>query len=256
MVEGGLRDGAQAPPSSRADSPTGGQGSSRSAQERSAILPHLRRSQRLEGRSARQDIQSHEHSSPRPVSSLSAPSRRTDRAFESTIEGSESVAESALTNIPFSGTIIVSLDRRPPLEVRTGVSIPRLTVRVTITDSECSQFEDPDQSMDIGTLHAMVSLWSADGRVASPHAVPPMLTGRKDATLVNVVSTNISERQAEATFSDLAITHPGYYRIRISIMETPLPEGDEDGDVSVGSPRQLLSIETRPFHAHGFAPLA
>ena len=102
----------------------------------------------------------------------------------------------------------------------------------------------------------MVSLWSADGRVASPHAVPPMLTGRKDATLANVVSTNIAERQAEATFSDLAITHPGHYRIRISIMETPLPERGDDGDVSIGSPRQLLSIETRPIHAHSFAPMA
>lgn len=166
-----------------------------------------------------------------------------------------SIVESSIPEIPPSGTITVSLSRRPPLEIRTGVSIPRLTVIVRIVDSEPLEPVDTDPMMGFGTLHAVVSLWSADGRVASPHAMPPMLTGRKDATLANVTSSSISERRAEATFSDLAITWPGHYHIRISIMETPLPRRDDDSDTSVGSPRQLLSIETRPIHAHGFAPL-
>ena len=255
MVKRGPRDKIQAQPSFGADSSIGGEVSSRSAQELSEILPRVRRSQRLEDRNAHRGGQSPAHSDPRAGLAPSAQSRPANTAFEDTIERSESVTERLLPQIPPSGNIIICLDRRPPLAIRTGVSIPRLTVRVIVTDSDCTQSGRLDQNMDIGALHAMVSLWSADGRVATPYAVPPILTGRKDATLINMVSANVFERQAEATFSDLAITHPGCYRIRISIMETPLPERDDDGEISVGSPRQLLSIETRPIHAHGFAPL-
>ena len=259
MVKGGSsHDDRSQRPNSKTPSILARQERSTSPQAASDASPSLRRSQRLEGQQSARDIHGRDQAIVGTQSTPSTQSHEVESASGISAGGARSVAESALPEIPSSGTIVVSLDRRPPLEVRTGISIPRLTVRVIITDSEPPEPPeptDPVPTTDFGTLHAVISLWSADGQVASPHAVPPMLTGRKDATLANVVSSSTSERRAEATFSDLAITWPGHYRIRISIMETPLPGRDEDSDDSIRSPRQLLSIETQPIHAHGFAPL-
>lgn len=256
MVQGGPSRHVDASRSdSRIQSQPVSQRRSRSPQEGFVPSSSLRRSQRLEDW---QSIHSTECQEPARFDRPSnAPLLHHEAAGDPRLlnEGAKAISESSLSEIPPYGTIVVSLDRRPPLEVRTGVSIPRITVRVTISDLEPLVPTNIDPNMDFGTLHALVSLWSADGQVASPHAMPPMLTGRKDATLANVASANGFERRAEATFSNLAITWPGHYRIRISIMETPLPGRDEDSDHSIGSPRQLISIETRPIHAYGFAPL-
>ena len=256
MVQGGHSRHADAPRSDfRIQSQPVNQRRSRSPREQIVPSSDLRRSQRLEDR---QSFHSTENQEPSRFDRPSiAPLLHHEAVGKLGLsdEGAKAISESSLPEIPPRGTVVVSLDRRPPLEVRTSVSIPRITVRVTISDLEPLVPANIDPNMDFGTLHAVVSLWSADGQVASPHAMPPMLTGRKDATLANVVSTNGFERRAEATFSDLAITWPGHYRIRISIMETPLPGRDEDSEHSIGSPRQLISIETRPIHAHGFAPL-
>ena len=255
MAKSGRRPSGQGQHPDQSDPPLQGQKRSRSLEEQFEPSQRLRRSHRLEAQTTRATIHTEAQTGHRTNIPGVVPNHDTGAALESNVEGASSVAQSALPEIPYAGTIIVSLDPRPPLEVRTGLFIARFTVRVTITDLEVTQSAESSLNIDVGALHAVVSLWSADGRIATPHAVPPLLTGQKDATLANVVSPELSERRAEATFSNLAITRPGHYRIRISIMETPLPERDSDDDVSIGSPRQLLSIETRPIHAHGFAPL-
>ncbi len=254
MAKSGVRTSGKDQHPDRRESLSQGQKRNRSPEGHPGPSQRPRRSNRLEARTARAAIHDEAQASSRTSLAGLGTTFDTGASFDAPVEEASAVAQSALPEIPYAGTIIVSLDPRPPLEVRTGLSIPRFTVRVTITDLEIGQSADSDLNLDVGALHAVVSLWSADGRIATPHAVPPLLTGRKDATLANVVSSELSERRAEATFSNLAITRPGHYRIRISIMETPLPGGDDDG-VSIGSPRQLLSIETRPIHAHGFAPL-
>ena len=146
------------------------------------------------------------------------------------------------------GRISAAFGAQPPRVVRTGSLLPRLVVRLSIEGNP--QFVHLGPSLGIGTLHAMVSLWSGDGQVAVAHTVPPLLTGHRDATMNGLSSSSATERHLEASFSDLVVGQSGHYRLRVSIMETPLPEGS---DGRAQSPRQLLSIETQPFHAHAFA---
>ena len=262
MVKGGPRDDAQPQQliPQVPESPTESRRRNRSPQEWSDPSSKRRRSQRLEdqkhGHETQDRADASARASPDPLAKAvidpSAQAEQTTSDLESTSPGPTTIAKSSSPEGIPSGTIRIALNRRPPLQVRTGVSIPRVSVRVTISGSDNAE----SGPLDIGTLHAVVSLWSADGRVASPHAVPPLLTGHKDATLVDVASAQRYERQVEARFSDLAITRPGYYRIRISVMETPFPDRDEDSDSTITSPRQLLSIETRPIHAHAFVPMS
>ena len=149
------------------------------------------------------------------------------------------------------GRMHVAFSTQPPRKVRTDSLLPRVAVRVTIDGSEFLAREGP--SLGVGTLHAVVSLWYADGQVATPHSVPPFLTGHKDATLVNAGPISRKQRTAEATFADLSIRHSGHFRLRVSIMETAVPDDDEQG---IHSPRQLLSVDTRPVYVNNFVDLA
>ena len=221
------------------------QSRSRSAEEVTTSSSSLRRSKRLAGEDPSSDDEYLEQ-------------RSFKRRFltvtdteESNVRGS--LIQGTLESIPSPsdepcGMITVGFISQPPLEVRTGSMIARLGVRVTIEATE--KLANLGPSMGIGTLHAVVSLWSADGQVAAPHAVPPLLTGHKDATLININTESTAMRCVEANFTDLAISRSGYYRLRISVMETPIPEPDDEG---IQSPRQLLSVESRPIHAYAFA---
>ena len=255
MAKGTLRASDISQHPDRRELPLQGQKRSRPSGEQSEPSQRRRRSRRIEARTARPGFHNEAQAGSRADVSDVGSTYDTGVALEEVVGQASSVAHSTLHDIPYAGTIIVSLDPWPPLEVRTRIPIPQFTVGVTITALDVGHSAESNLNVDIGTLHAVVSLWSADGRIACPHAVPPLLTGRKDATLSNAVSLTRSEHRAEATFTNLAITRPGHYRIRISIMETSLPEPNDDDDVSIGSPRQLLSIESRPIHAHSFAPL-
>lgn len=145
------------------------------------------------------------------------------------------------------GRMMAAFSAQPPRVVRTGTLLPRLVVRLSIEGTSQIAHLGP---MGIGNLHAMISLWSGDGQVAIANAVPPVLTGHRDATMVGLPSSSVRERHLEASFPDLVISQSGHYRLRVTIMETPVQQG---GDGRAVSPRQLLSIETRSFHAHGFA---
>lgn len=148
--------------------------------------------------------------------------------------------------------LTVALSRQPPLQIRTGMRIPPFSVIVNLTES-ASLAADP--ANELGPLHALVSLWSADGQVSCPHMVPPFLAGHKNATLAVSNGPNGIAWRYKAAFTDLAITQSGHYMIRISILDTSMHE-DEGGERVLGSPRVLLRLDTRPIHVHGFAPLS
>ena len=205
----------------------------------------FRRSKRL----AQQDPSSDESSEGPPTKRLFTGQAQAVESVLATSAESSGNTRAFLEEDP-PGRISVAFNSQPPLQVRTGTRLPPLGVRITIEGSESIARLGP--SLGIGTLHAVVSLWTASGELANPQAVPPVLTGHKDATLVARGPSQPYERRVAGDFVDLAISQSGYYRLRVSIMETPLP--DDDGN-SIHSPRQLLSVETRMIHAHAFSEL-
>lgn len=243
MIDRDSEDYRRSRPSYRTVSPRPRRTSGRPYEQVQAGPQSLRRSKRLAGQEPSPD----QDDSPGPSR------KRRTRGEARSEEAEPAPAVGDLTDQTASqpdepcGRITAALSSQPPPQVRTGSIMPRLGVRVTIEGTERL-----GPSMGLGTLHAVVSLWSADGQVAVPHAVPPILTGHRDATLVNIHPTAATERRVEANFTDLAIGESGHYRLRVSIMETPLSEGEDD---RIDSPRQLLSIETRPIHAYGFADM-
>lgn len=145
--------------------------------------------------------------------------------------------------------ISISIDRQPPLEIRSDDSLPPIIVRVR---SSRKQQDNEDVLGGNSSIFAQASLMSADGQTAMAVVVPDILSGSNMVTpLSREPPGNEDEENWSLNFTGLRIHRSGYYKIHIALI------GSERGGSSnliVGPPRELMGVDTQVIRVHAFAP--
>lgn len=153
---------------------------------------------------------------------------------------------------PEPPTIMFSVDRQPPAEVRTGYVLPAILVSF-----ERSRIDsvDGETTFDDGSLWGQASLVCAGGRVAMAQSRADILTGDSlVASLLRNTSQMSNKECWSLSFTGLVIHEPGYFRIHIALIGTSQNEGGGHGSFVVDAPTEQLSVDTSLFRVHAFAP--
>ena len=150
-----------------------------------------------------------------------------------------------------SGTISMSIDQQPPLEVRPGSLLPPIVVNI-----KCLRHQRGESWMgEEGSLWAQVSLMSADGQMAMALFAPDILGAEDMVTpLFRELSTTRAEEKWSLAFRDLRIRHSGYFKVHIAVLRSSQSEEQGDEDPAVEPPRELMGVDTQVIRVHAFAP--
>lgn len=150
-----------------------------------------------------------------------------------------------------SGTISMSIEQQPPLEVRPGSRLPSIVVSMKrLRDQEGESWMGEE-----GSLWAQVSLMSADGQMAMALFAPDILAAEDMVTpLSRELSAAGAEEKWSLAFRDLRIRHSGYFKIHIAVLRSLQSEDQGDEDPAVEAPRELMGVDTQIIRVHAFAP--
>ncbi|KAL2047388.1 hypothetical protein N7G274_001409 [Stereocaulon virgatum] len=153
---------------------------------------------------------------------------------------------------PETPTIMFSVDKQAPAEVRTGYVLPAIVVSL---ERSRSNSVDGELTFDDGSLWGQASLVCAGGRVAMAQSRADILTGDSlVAPLLRDTSQMSNKECWTLIFNGLVIHEPGYFRIHIALIGTSQDEGGGHGSFAVNPPTEQLSVDTSLFRVHGFAP--
>ena len=195
-----------------------------------------------------------ERSKPLPITNpshseggINKHSSRTHRQ----IAGEASSTPNLVRESTQSGTISMSIDEQPPLEVRPGSRLPPIVVNI-----KRLRHQRGDSWMgEEGSLWAQVSLMSADGRMAMALFAPDILAAEDMVTPVfRELSADCAEEKWSLAFRDLRIRHSGYFKVHIAVLRSSQSEEQGDEDPAVEPPRELMGIDTQIIRVHAFAP--
>ena len=167
------------------------------------------------------------------------------------ITGEASSTQHLVRESTQSGTISMSIDEQPPVEVRPGSRLPPIVVNI-----KRLRHQRGDSWMgEEGSLWAQVSLMSADGRMAMALFAPDILAAEDMVTPVSrELSADCAEERWSLSFRDLRIRHSGYFKVHIAVLRSSQSEEQGDEDPAVEPPRELMGIDTQIIRVHAFAP--
>ena len=150
-----------------------------------------------------------------------------------------------------SGTISMSIDQQPPLEVRPGSRLPPIVVNIKRLRHQRGESWMGEE----GSLWAQVSLMSADGQMAMALFAPDILAAEDMVTpLSRELSADRAEEKWSLAFRDLRIRHSGYFKVHIAVLRSSQSDEQGDEDPAVEPPRELMGIDTQIIRVHAFAP--
>lgn len=169
----------------------------------------------------------------------------------SAIVGESSSTHGLVRRSALSGTISMSIDQQPPLEVRPGSRLPPIVVNI----KRLRHKQGESWIGEEGSLWAQVSLMSADGQMAMALFAPDILAAEEMVTpLFRELSATQAEEKWSLAFRDLRIRHSGYFKVHIAVLKSSQNEEQGDEDPAVEPPRELMGVDTQVIKVHAFAP--
>ena len=185
-----------------------------------------------------------------PCHSEGGVNRYTLRTYRMT-GGEASSTQKLVRESTQSGSISMSIDQQPPLEVRPGSRLPPVIVNIKRLRHQRGESWMGEE----GSLWAQVSLMSADGQMAMALFAPDILAAEDMVTpLFREFSGDSSEEKWSLAFRDLRIRHSGYFKVHIAVLRSSQSEEQGDEDPAVEPPRELMGIDTQIIRVHAFAP--
>ena len=162
-----------------------------------------------------------------------------------------SITQNLVRESTQSGTISMSIDQQPPLQVRPGSRLPPIVVNIRRLRHQRGESCMGEE----GSLWAQVSLMSADGQMAMALFAPDILAAEEMVTpLFRELSADSAEEKWSLAFKDLRIRHSGYFKVHIAVLRSSQSEEQGDEDPAVEPPRELMGIDTQIIRVHAFAP--
>lgn len=172
---------------------------------------------------------------------------RTHRKTAGEASSAQSLARESAT----SGTISISVDQQPPLEVRPGSCLPPIVVNI----KRLRHQQGESWMGEEGSLWAQVSLMSADGQMAMALFAPDILAAEDMVIpLFRELSADQAEENWSLAFRDLTIRHSGYFKIHIAVLRSSQSEDQGEEYPAVEPPRELMGVDTQIIRVHAFAP--
>ena len=169
----------------------------------------------------------------------------------STIVGESSSTHGLVRRSALTGTISMSIDQQPPLEVRPGSRLPPIIVNI----KRLRHKQGESWMGEEGSLWAQVSLMSADGQMAMALFAPDILAAEEMVTpLFRELPAAHAEEKWSLAFRDLRIRHSGYFKVHVAVLKSSQNEEQGDEDPAVEPPRELMGVDTQVIRVHAFAP--
>ena len=169
------------------------------------------------------------------------------------LAGDNSPGQSPAETGDLTSSIIVSIDRQPPVEVRPEYPLAPVVVKMKISGLQGGENTMPG---DDGSLFVQASVISPDGQLPMARFVPDILTGSHLQQISFQRTDSGDGAYLRLTLRNLTIHQSGYFRIHIALIHTSTHADDvENDDPVVAAPVEVLSIDTRVIHVHAFAPI-
>ena len=210
-----------------------------------------RRSRRIAGQGAQIDNAAVNASLASPVSRHLSGTGAQDQRLQSpdstdrgpSMQG-QSTSQAAEPTIEHS----LSFNPQPPSEIRPQQQLPAYVVRLELTGSNIAGRISP---FDRGAVNAISRFVTPDGQEINAEAIsiprPVTATAPERHGRLDDVTTWTFQ------FAPRSVNVSGYFRIRVSIVHTPVVDRGQGEEVD--SPVRALTITSRVIHVHAFAPL-
>lgn len=151
---------------------------------------------------------------------------------------------------PLPPMVSLTVTQQPPSEIRTSEEVP------TITASLNGLIIGDEESWGGDSMWGLAALVSADERSAMAEVAPDILTGRTVSPVLHRRERPDVLEHWVLIFDDLVIHQPGYFKIRITLMEMLQREDSTSDDPTFEPPREVLNTATNLIYVHAFAPQA